>query len=137
MKKLFLLFIIFTVAPCVKAQFDYGSYRHGFYINNKGDTIIGYIRYVKGNRARIEYFATGDKKAVKIYPKDCHEFVLSDSIRFIRPNGGFIVKVGIGMIDITNDFIEVLQTGKVNLYMHHGISGAANFAGTVDWDNLV
>jgi hypothetical protein len=99
--------------------------------------MIGYIRYVKGNRARIEYFATGDMKAVKKFPKDCQEFVLSDSIRFIRPTGGFTVKVGIGMMDITNDFIEVLQTGKVNLYMHHGISGAANFAGIVDWDNLV
>src|SRR5258705_4517538 len=137
MKKLLLLFYVYTVALYAKAQLDYDPYRHGYYITNKGDTMAGYIRYIRGNRARIEYFKTGDKKAVKIYPTACREFLLSDSIRFIRTNAAFTVKVGIGLIDVTSDFVEVLQTGKVNLYMHHGISGSANFAATVDWDNLV
>ncbi|MEI9908569.1 MAG: hypothetical protein WDO71_02215 [Bacteroidota bacterium] len=137
MKKIFLFFFIVSVALYAKAQLDYNSYRRGYYISNKGDTMVGYIRYLRGNRARIEYFATGDKKAVKIYPGNCPEFVLNDTIKYIRIDGGFSVKVGIGVINVFDDFIEVLETGKVNLYVHHGISGAANFGGTVDWDNLV
>jgi hypothetical protein len=117
---------------------DFDQYRRGYYINNKGDTLVGYVLYVRGNNnGRIEYFATGDKKAKKIHPKDCREFVMSDTIKFIRVDGKFSVKAGIGMIDIVNDFIEVLETGKVNLYMHHGISGSANFGTPLDWDNLV
>jgi hypothetical protein len=136
MKKTILIFIIIIIVLNARAQL-YDQYRSGYYINNKGDTIRGYILYKKGGKARIDYFKTGDKKAKKIYPEDCREFVLNDTIRFVRTDWGFTVKVGIGMIDVTDDFIEVLETGKVNLYMHHSVSGGANFGSKVDWDNLV
>jgi len=144
MKALILSLVIVVATVPAKAQFayvDYQQYRRGYYINNNGDTLVGYIRYIRGNRGRIEYFKTGDKKAKKIQPKDCREFVLSDTIKFVRVDAGFSVKIGIGMWDVSDDFVEVLETGKVNLYMHHGIAATVTPGGVtgnpMDVNNLV
>ena len=140
MRRLLFGVLVLLVTLHVEAQhFDTEEYYGGYYLDTSGTKVYGFIRYRTNPNPRIEFRPRWEDKSKRVYPEECNGFVLRDSIRFIRVIGSFKVKCGVGMIEVTADFVRVLDTGKVNLYMHYSTSGngSRDIPGIIYWDNLV
>ncbi len=102
---------------------DFEKYQQGYYINEAGEKVYGLIRYIMGREARIDYKATESAKREKIYPSECKEFVVGNQTRFIRVTQSFEIKAGVFKVIISDDFMQVLEEGKLSLVYHYSISG--------------
>lgn len=133
------LFWVFFFGIGCKAfgQIEFRKFYKGYYINNTGEKIEGFIKYIRGNNGRIEFKKNEEDKKKKVQTIECSEFVLDSSIRFIKA-GGFYAKMGISNEYIERDFLEVLEEGKVSLYKHYGTVGSYAIGNTyAEIENLV
>jgi hypothetical protein len=108
---------VFSTAYSEQAEYD--EFAQGYYITDKDKKIQGWLRYVKGVGARVEYKALEDDRIKKLSAFSCKEFVMREDIRFVRVPRRVIVRVGGLNRTLVYDFLRVFEEGKINLYMHY------------------
>jgi hypothetical protein len=133
--KYFFLVLLFGIGFKAFGQINFRKSHPGYYIDSSGKKSEGLIRYIRGNNPRIEFKADKDEKKKKIYPATCVEFGFDSTSRFIKAEG-FAIRIGVWYPDVTSDFIEVLEEGKISLFKHYSIVGDGS-TGTLDVENLV
>jgi hypothetical protein len=110
--------LIFTAFIFFSSGYCHAQYKPGYFISKDKSIHYGLIRQNLGNKPSISFKETKKQKAVEYTPDDIPGFVIEQDSFVVLRNFNF--QFGFSLIPVTADFVKVLQTGDVSLYVHYG-----------------
>jgi hypothetical protein len=116
LKALIILFFLF--ASLIAAAQDFKEFKKGFYYSTDSVKHEGFISYeysINGYKPNFKFKSKEKDKAQKIKPEMCIKFTYNTTEFIVLKN--FKSKLA-WTYTVAQDFVEVIDTGKVNLYKH-------------------
>ncbi|MBK8087156.1 MAG: hypothetical protein IPK31_03930 [Chitinophagaceae bacterium] len=118
--KIKLLFVIISVLSLNCYGQDYEDiFLRGYYVNNNGEKVEGFIKYKQGTNSRLVYKKTLDSRNKKLDKSEVKEFFIGSNIHFIKCTQDIKVRVQLWNISMESDFIRIFEDGKISLYIHY------------------
>jgi len=91
------------------------EWRRGYYYDAEGEKIEGIISLRNYNL--LHYRKTKNSKRKKLKPTDVKAYVVGTDSFTVKKN--YWVKYGLSGYSVKKGFVEVLETGKINIYWHY------------------